>query len=85
MATIDPDDCPHDNVVAHKTHDDGSIDGKCQDCGDEGFPIVDKSYEEFMDGEENGAQKRLQTLISDLKTEPHLARLVRMALAEAGP
>ena len=33
--------CTHQNVVPSKRYEDGSIDGRCEDCGakQEGFPI----------------------------------------------
>ena len=39
--------CTHQNVVPSKWHEDGSIDGRCEDCGakQEGFPIRDVGME----------------------------------------
>lgn len=44
--------CPHLEVVESKTYLDGSIDGKCTSCGEDGFPIRDVPYEEFLKTEE---------------------------------
>jgi hypothetical protein len=42
------DRCQHYSVVPWLRYDDGSIDGRCEECGDVGFPIVDKAYEEWL-------------------------------------
>jgi len=39
--------CLHANIVEAVRHPDGSIDGRCRDCGADGFPIRDVSWEEW--------------------------------------
>lgn len=34
-----PDGCPHERIVADSFGEDGSIDGRCDVCGEAGFPI----------------------------------------------
>lgn len=40
--------CSHPNIVESKRHPDGSIDGRCADCGEDGFPLRDVAYEEWV-------------------------------------
>jgi len=41
--------CKHPEIVAYRTHPDGSIDGRCTSCGDDSFPIRDVPYEKWRD------------------------------------
>jgi len=40
--------CRHAVVVPSRRYEDGSVDGRCEACGEEGFPIVDVGYEDFV-------------------------------------
>lgn len=39
------DQCRHRNVIPTVIYPDGSVDGRCVDCGTTGFPIRDVQYE----------------------------------------
>lgn len=41
-------DCAHPSIVESTRYPDGSIDGRCEACGEDGFPIRDVAYEEWM-------------------------------------
>lgn len=40
--------CSHENIVESRRFEDGSIDGRCLKCGEDGFPIRDVPYEKFV-------------------------------------
>lgn len=40
--------CRHAVIVEDRRDEDGSIWGRCVGCGDNGFPIRDVGYEEWM-------------------------------------
>jgi hypothetical protein len=41
------DSCEHDEIVESRRWPDESVDGRCVQCGLDGFPIRDVAYEEF--------------------------------------
>lgn len=46
--------CAHPVIREDVRHPDGSVDGKCLDCGERGFPIRDVPWEEFRAALERG-------------------------------
>lgn len=62
--------CAHERVEPSKTYEDGSIDGKCLDCGEDGFPIRDVAYEEFQKSEEGQYKCGFLTAIEMKSSNP---------------
>ena len=45
LAASETRDCSHPEIVPCRTHDDGSVDGRCTACGADSFPLVDVNHE----------------------------------------
>ena len=74
--------CPHLEVEPSKTYPDGSVDGACVACGEDGFPLVDGAYESFSKTPEGQYRCSLRRMVEKGLTYPEALRATLAEMPE---